>query len=245
MWCLHQNGEWLLAFDREDGADTQQRSEHNSRPDDLEWTRWAVGDVTALHFKPVMPDRPVIVRPEMPVSILPGNEANYYVAIPVWMKITRDDSDTGWLCSEPTVALSNSWFGTPTSGSLCYSMRTTARRNLERPLRRPNRAVCPVKICNKSDEPLDFQRLCVHVEFLKIFNGESHLWTNPVSVTYRGEERGSRLDYEENAPEAAGVGELLSDSYEPIPRGLIRKSFNGLRSFIYGEILSDSEQSYA
>ena len=69
------------------------------------------------------------------------------------------------LKEEPTVVLSNTWFGDPMGGELCYALRTSARRSFDTLRKRPNRAICSVLIKNAFSTPLDFQRLCIKEGF--------------------------------------------------------------------------------
>jgi hypothetical protein len=201
-------------------------------PGDLEWRRWIVGGKTEnIRLLPVMPDRAIVVRPEVSLEILPGQEAVFFVSVPVWVRVTPPDSGEVTLCEEPTVVLSNIWFGDPMSGELCYSVQTRARRSIADTDARPHRAVCPVRIKNGSTSPLDFQRLCLRVQHLKTFDGDLQPWTNEVKVTYRGEQHESRVEYDHGPPTHRKVGELLSEARTPVAHSLIKRSFSTLKVF--------------
>jgi len=196
----------------------------------LEWDRWVVGEADrAVQFVPVMPDRPVIVRPESDFIIPAGGEAAFFVSIPVWIRISIVGQKPVTLREVPTVVLSKSWFGGPASGELCYALKTKARRSLETLPIRPHRVICPVR--NFAREELDFKRLCLHVEHLKIFGSKTHLWTNQVEVTYRGEEQLAQIDFADAAPAISDAKELISESRLPAVKGILRKSFSSLKAF--------------
>jgi hypothetical protein len=196
-----------------------------------EWRRWVVGgEVKEVRLLPVMPDRAVVVRPETHVEILEGREAVFYVSIPVWVRVQIVSPGESTVCEEPILILSNTWFGEPVAGELCYSLQTRARRSFDGSETRPHRAVCPVRVTNVSNGPLNFERLCIRAQHLKVFGGKGGLWTNAVRVRYRGEEHGSQVDYDPGPPDKGLASDLLAEEREPMTRSVFRRSFTSLRS---------------
>jgi len=157
-------------------------------PKGLDWNRWIVKKLRSIRLIPAMPDRAVVVRTEIPVKIPTGLEAIFFVGIPVWVKVIAGDSEKFDLYEQPIVIRSNTWFGDPISGELCYSLTTRARREILEAEIEPHRCICPVKICNASPTTLEVDKLCIHVEHLKIFEGTKQLWANEVKITYKGED---------------------------------------------------------
>ena len=194
-------------------------------PDDLDWTRWIVGDADRIQLIPAMPDRSCVVRPELPVKVPTGREAHFFVRVPLWVRVTVPGPTPLTLSEVPSVVLSNTWFGDPLSGELCYSMRTTARREAEEETVVPNRAVVPVRVRNEAPCALDVQRISVGVKHLKVYRGARCLWSNQVNATFRGEDQVSRIDYETNPPRHAGQAELLCDQREPVHESIFRRTF--------------------
>jgi len=237
LWVKRLHDEVLVAVERlpEAEADDEVLAPApitEPEPETLSWGRWIVGsDTDVIQLVPVMPDRPVVVRPELPVKIPTGHEALFFVSIPIWVQVTAGESQSLVLCEEPTVVISGTWFGDPTSGELCYAVRTRARRVIQDPEARPHRAICPVRIRNAAPSQLDVQRLCVHVEHLRTYEAESQLWTNEVDVTFQGEERPGQVDYGKEPPTFREVGEMLSDARRPLTNSLLKKSLVSFRSF--------------
>ena len=199
-----------------------------------EWVRWAAGaESGTAQLVPTMPDRPLVVRPETPVKIPPEHQALFYVSIPVWVRVTVGEGQQLALCEEPTVRLSNIWFGDPLSGELCYSLHTRARRSVAPTDSQPHRAVCPVKISNRASTALDMQRLSVHVEHLKVYAGESQLRTNEVSVSFTGSDQLSEITYSDTAPDVEHIGAVLCGPRKPLKkRQVIRRTFGKFPSFL-------------
>ena len=201
-------------------------------PTGLDWGRWVCGDeCREVLLTPVMPDRPVVVRPELPVKIPSGGKALFFVGIPIWIRISALNGKESRLCEEPSIDLSNIWFGDPMSGYLCYSLRSRARREIADTQAQPHRAVCPVTIRNASAEQVNVERFCVHVAHLGVYPGTSRLWTNGVQIAFKGEAEVSQLEYSETPPAYEDIGEVLSRPRTPAKTALLKRSFGGFALF--------------
>ena len=237
LWVRRAGDEWHVATEHEPtGTPADNGAGLSANPDvpseGLEWHRWVVGEKSGiLLLKPAMPDRPVVVRPEYSVRVPPKQHAVFYVGIPIWVQVTVGDGKRV-LCEEPTVMLSNIWFGDYASGELCYSLQTRARRDIDDTDQHSHRAVCPVKVTNSAKSELDFQRLCIRVSHLRILERNDRLWTDQVNVTYRGEDEESRIEYGKGKKESKGDGAetVLAEPRDPPEGSIIRKSFRNLRS---------------
>jgi len=230
LWFLRQFDEIHIATKRlgdelvEDDIVSFASSDENQQ-ESLDWKRWVVGEKSnTISILPIMPDRPVVVRPEVPVKIPEGHEALFFVSIPVWVKIVIVNSEESILCEEPSIILSNIWFGDPMSGELCYSLRSRARRQIVDAEAKPHKAICPVRIKNVARSQLDVDRFCINVEYLKIYKGQNQLWTNEIHISFQGEDAASRIDYLQKSPEYEAVDGILSDAKTKWKKTLIKKS---------------------
>ncbi len=199
---------------------------------DHDWTRWVINepiDEVVLH--PKMPDRPLIVRPEMPVCLLPNQSVQFYIGVPIWLSISLG-SHFRDIAEIPAIKLSNSWFGSPTEGELCYAMRTTAKLQLSDLQGHPHRAVVPFEIRNTSNEKLNFERLCLHTNQLRVYQGEERMWTNQGRVTYRGEEKWSRIVYARGIPPYDGAEKLIGKARGGADRGTLLKTFDNWKHLV-------------
>lgn len=237
IWLRRRDDELHIAFHHSAEGEASSRAEplapsSETPPSGMRWARWVVGeDGRRVRLLPVMPDRPVVVRPESPVRIPSGHEALFFVSIPVWVRIVAGEGDRLVLCEEPSTILSKIWFGDLHSGELCYSVKTRARREVSASETRAYRAVCPTRLRNASPAQLEIERLCVHVEYLRTYEGQRQLWTNEVTVTVQGEEQTGQVRYAEEPPGIEGVGELLSEARTPLTRSLLKRGIGGLRLF--------------
>ena len=237
LWFLRQFDEIHIAIKRlgdelvEDDVVSFASTDENQQ-EGLDWKRWVVGEKSnTISILPIMPDRPVVVRPDVPVRIPTGLEAIFFVGIPVWVKVVVGDSDTFDLCEQPTVIRSNTWFGDPMSGELCYSLTTRARREILEAEIEPHRCICPVKICNSSPVTLEVDKLCIHVAHLKIFEGTKQLWTNEVTITFKGEDMASEIYYSQKEPGYEPINAVLSEARTPFRKTILKKSLGSFKLF--------------
>ncbi len=223
--------EWHMAYENDlpDESRFDLSVSPGSFPQSRNWTRWMVPEsIDRIQLAPRLPDRPVIVRPEMPMCLMPRQSALFFVGIPVWLSVSfgTELSDAGEV---PAMKLSNSWFGSVTGGELCYALKTTAKLRQSDLLFHPHRTVFPLEIRNASDEKLNFERLCLRVQYLNIYQGATRMWTGRGRVSYRGEEIWSRIVYAQKAPEFDEAGHLLGGAREPARRGVLLKTFDNLK----------------
>lgn len=200
-------------------------------PDAGAWRR--LGSVAAspeLRLAPMMPNRPVVVRPEVAYTILPGEKIQFYVGVPLWLGLFSQGKVL--LIEEPVVELSNTWFGSPMEGELAYAMRTMARRGVEELDFHPWRAVCPVRIKNQSKEKLQFERICLRVRYLDLYHAPVFgLWANESGLTVRGDSNWSRITYSRGAPPEVKHAALLEKARDEVRGGFSLKSLTGAGGF--------------
>ena len=234
LWLRHAAKEWHVAVRRTPEADTAY-GEPAGETGDLDWARWTAGEgADVVRLLPRLPDRSLVVRPESPIQIPPEHHAVFYVSIPIWVAVAVGEGTPTVLCEEPTVALSNTWFGDPMAGELCYALQTRARRAVDDSEAKPHRAVCPVRIHNAHDEMLAFERLCIRVEHLTLYDGQRQMWTNGLSVRFRGDEQPSLVEYDPGPTAALDVGDVLAEPRVPPSKGLLKRSFASLSSLARG-----------
>ena len=233
IWIYRDTHQWMLAYDRQD-SETEfiESATPEEKPENVPWSQYLAGeDKPVIQFSPLMPDRPVIVRPKNLTNVLHGFECVLFVFVPVWVVIKAGAKGELTLCKIPSVVLSNTWFGDTMSGEMCYSMRIPAELSVVSSSVGPHRVICPVKIKNKSREDLEFQRVCVRVEHLNIYEGKHCNWANEVSVVYEGEGQDCEIKYSDRPPQFEKTGALIAKSRTPAPRGLLGRTFGSIKSW--------------
>lgn len=191
------------------------------------WSRFVTLQQDELSILPALPDRPLVVKPFMRVSLLPGRWAQFFVAVPVWISLVARKVKNETVFEEfPSQLLSNTWFGDPLGGELCYALHTPLLREEPAHTFPAHSIICPLIIKNASSETLQFQRLCIHVENLQIFLTEKGLVTNQINVVFRGEDSSSQIDVQKKPHKDALKPELVRDPREPMSKSVLRKTFD-------------------
>jgi hypothetical protein len=199
--------------------------------DDLEWTRCILGkEYTEVELVPVMPDKPVVVRPELAIQVPPKKTTSFFVGIFVWLQVYGVYKSTKVkICEFPTEKLSKTWFGDNESGEICYILRTQAIRDKDKTMPTFYHATCPVHVTNNSEDMLDFQRICLHVELLTLYSDGQRLWANAARVLYKGIDQISQINLSNTAPKEARNCSKISGPRMTATPSIVKRSFYFLK----------------
>lgn len=234
IWIKRHSHDWYIAYKRESQEPGFiELTFIDPLPDEstLPWTRWVL--TTKSHiitFMPIMPDRAVIIKPEIPVKIPPGNSGKFYVNIPVWVKIEIGDKNPTNIIEIPVYILSKSWFGNTSSGELCYSKTSLVRKNFEELEPGPCSSICSVIIKNNSKLVLNFERFWLNVANLSIFSNTQRFCTNHVEVVFRGEEQESQITISKSHSNFLKNCKLISNPRKPLDRNIIKMSYKFIKT---------------
>jgi hypothetical protein len=220
--------DWFFSHESSEepqSVDIQIRKE--SLAEEMNYERWAFKTPKhCIHFTPIMPDRPLVVRPITPLGIPPESEVQFFINIPARIRISiGDDRSTLDIAEFSSQVLSNTWFGDNFNGILCYSNKSYIRREKNELEVIPNQIICPFKIKNKGNELLKVERICLNVKYLSIYAGQQRLWTNGVTAIFRGNGKGTQLEYSNSAPKNANDPTLLVKALEKPERGFSFQTF--------------------
>lgn len=235
LWMKKTKDEWLLAHEQKTEDSPNSRpiiARPRKKPETLFWNRFIfISESNIIQLVPVMQDRAIVVSSENPVKILPKNRTLFFIDIPVWIRIYAGENREAILTELPTAILSNTWFGDTMSGELCYSLSAKAHRSMDELSISTLRAICPVWVLNSSSEHLDFQKLCIHAEHLRVYEGKNKLWTNEVYIKFFGEDQPNEVDFSDNKPSFEEGCRLLSEERKPVDRSIFKKSISILKYF--------------
>lgn len=196
-----------------------------SLPDDITWERWVLAPKqNHISILPVMPDRPLVIRPEIPIHIPPGHDGTFFIHIPLWVRISLADQPSLIIKEIPVSVLSNTWFGDVISGDLCYAKNSLIRKDYKAFPVSPWCAICRVYIRNNSKAEIAIERFCISVINLAVYMVE-RLWTNQVNVVFQGEEQSSQVTIVKDSRGFEKKQQLLSGPREALAGTLIKKSF--------------------
>jgi hypothetical protein len=132
---------------------------------------------------PALADRPVVARPDIPLTLPPGRQLTIYISTPLWVRLEADEPPEV-LMDHPTFRPSDTWFGPSTvRGELCYASRTQAHIDLAELIKRPHRAISAVTIHNRASDLLTLKRIKLPTAHLSLFVDTSgFLWTQSLTL---------------------------------------------------------------
>lgn len=182
------------------------------------------GDGGCLLLKPVMPDRPVVIRPRQPVFLPSQSETTLYLSTPVWLQLRVGKDNPTLLREVPALPLSDTWFGPSTrEGELCYSDKTRARNTLAEVPYRPHRVLTPVRVRNEADSVLPLEKLSLPVPALSIYGArDGSLHSQGVTLLRRSDTDMASMSIGEKPFVSAGEVSLITPPRQPGRGGLVR-----------------------
>jgi hypothetical protein len=235
LWIEHQPREWRVGLLRGEAPDEDTSAVSlplpaAQVPADLSLNRYSFQTgVTALSVLPLLADRPVISRPDVPLFIPPSQSIQLYVSTPLWLQV-RGGEPALVLQEFPIVRPSDTWAGSLTrNGGLSYAASTMARTTLDGFPFSSWRAVTPIRITNRGRDIAAVERLHLPVPFLSLYQGQDGtLWTQAVALTRGGDDALELEQFGTDAPPEAGQSGLLAGPRRRAERSLLGKAFGTL-----------------
>ncbi len=181
----------------------------------------------ALRVLPVLPDRPVGSRPDPPFSVLAGEEGRLSMSSPVWVRVL---AGARRLLDLPVYRPSDTWFGASTrEGEVCYASWTTCRTDLADLPVRPHRAVAPVRIRNRTQEPVLVERLNMPVLYLSLYaSTDGVLWTQGVTLDLAVEGGTAEIQIDKEGPRESPGAVRLADPRDDAGKNLLVRALSAL-----------------
>jgi hypothetical protein len=182
VWAGRFAGEWRFATEPNPAGKTEgwETKVVEAGP---EWfARYAVTDEqNKLLLAPILPERPLVFRPRVPLYLPENQELTVYVEIPLWVAFCSVDP-LREVASFPLQVLSDTWFGPTTrEGELCYACKTPLAIGFRYRELSSFRATCAISLANRGPTPLKLERIRVRVEALALFQeNNGRIWTQDV-----------------------------------------------------------------
>jgi len=233
LWFMRNSQGWQVASRHETDAVFEPLHEIASADETIEWRRFVTPQTASvMHLIPVLPDRPVMSRPEARIEIAPHHKGHFFVTIPVWMRLQITSTGTQHpmiLCEYPTRVLSKTWFGHPAEeGEIGYALATRARQSLEELTDVDGRAICPVVVDNGTHEPLVFAQLQLSAQHMSVYQtDDGKFWTNECRLVYTGSVFTAAVTFGHTAPEQAQGARLVSGPRAVPTTGLTARAIVG------------------
>jgi hypothetical protein len=139
-------------------------------PEAAERHRFAAPDgAPELTLSPALPDRAVVVRPDLPLHVPAGMETTLSVSVPAWFRVEVAGLATPVL-DWPVHRPSDTWFGPSVrEGELCYASRTRARLSTPTEPGMPARVRCRLRLRNDASDELLVERISLPIPRLALF----------------------------------------------------------------------------
>ncbi|RVT48255.1 DUF432 domain-containing protein [Rheinheimera sediminis] len=209
-----KTGEWWLATERVPQSEHQhvELQQLSQWPQDHQPSRF-VFQHEPLQFclRPLLADRPVVVKTHQPVYVPPGEQVTFYISSPVSIRIELQQPNL-LLQEIQTQRLSDTWFGPNTqTGELCYADKTQARHSKEELPKRVHKAVTPVMVKNNSSQMMSIEKLSLPVPYLSLYGlADGSLWTDQVILDHQDEAELSELHISKQMPAGSDGAERLA-----------------------------------
>jgi len=224
---------WLGEFDKEIRVAYQHSTsfpDDYQVPEEIEWSRWShMHEDVKLNFKPVYPNRSVLVRPESKFWLLKSAKTRIFIDLPLWIRISLKEKSDVRLIDLPTKILSNTWFGDFFEGELCYWLSTHARRDAAEAESAPFMIRCPIVLVNKSEEDLLVEKICMRVNRMTMFIDNGQLWSDEVLIQYKGGREGSQIRQNATPPEEVPRAKLIRSAENATKKSFAAKTFATLK----------------
>lgn len=209
--------------------------EKNSEKSEPELKRFMVGIETMVYLEPALPELPIVIKPSGELSIIPGNKLEVELEVPLMMSVTfGNPGKRVTLWEYPFTPLSQSFFGNPDSGELCYSIVSSLSDDFLDSDSKYDIALCPLTITNKSDQILKFERMILRVPFLTVYFGVDHIFTSPVSISFKGSEQTSQVIIKKKPLNEIPPMRIASNPRKKEERSVLKKSFFFLKTLYNG-----------
>ena len=89
----------------------------SQKPTSSQWRHYLHRDSGTMQPSPVLPDRPVVMRPDRALTLLPGQSTIFFLELPVWFRLSTSGYRPAQIFEEPLTVLTRTWFGDPVTGS--------------------------------------------------------------------------------------------------------------------------------
>jgi hypothetical protein len=182
-----------------------------------------------IFVRPLPPARAVVVRPRESLHLAPAAKIDFYVSFPLDYQLYAVRNDALITLERgPTTVLSDTWFGDSTHGHIAFSIKTRAQRDRST-YKEPDwgRGIVRMTIHNEADTLLRCDKFSLRLAHCALYEGvgEGPIWASSIQVNYRGADSLSALNYSTTPPPYLSQSQLLSTAEEPIPSGLLRRTF--------------------
>ena len=231
-------GEWQIAHERNEEFDETNTSFEVKDTDRLPGalatiSRYVFSESNrVIYLNPLLADRPVISRPQIPFYLAPGEDVTLYVSSPLWVSLEAGTSQTKQMEEIAIQQPSDTWFGPSTTvGEICYASSTHCRIDLAELPQRSHRAITPVLIRNQASTTLSLERLNVPTPLLALYSSaDGQFWTPRITLVREKDGDLAALKIDSNPPDEAKQAVQLAKPRKKAGTSTLIQAFNAIFS---------------
>ncbi|MDC7234043.1 MAG: DUF432 domain-containing protein [Spirochaetales bacterium] len=202
---------------------------------DSETHRFITGKSNHAYLYPSLPDLPITIKPQQATTILPGKKMEVFIEVPLSVSLYYGSHTKKELIYEtPLHPLSRSFFGSPDNGELSYFLESPLYCKYEIYENSSSSVYCPVSITNKSVQKLDIERMILRVPLLSIYESGAYLVSSPVTISFRGQDDISQINYLNYSNDRKQNMTLLASPRQKVDKSLLKRSFYFLKTLYTG-----------
>lgn len=207
FWLARAEREWALASEVSESSDVADIAQVPSDvlPDSLTWVRTLFKEAPRdFRIIAVVPDRPIVVGPSDEMQLPAGERVDVYCKLPIGLEV-QVEAGKEWIPVGRIEheRLSDTWFGTPTAGELCYSLREPLALSADALSSRADGILFHVQIENRDKAVLRLGAVCLRPSLTRLYCGGEGLKAGRVRIQLEG--TGKQVDDysgKSKAPEA-------------------------------------------
>jgi hypothetical protein len=171
--------------------------------EELEWVRYYGPSYPGINLLPALPDLPLTLKSAGEIKFLPGEEASYYIRLPLWLQLLAEDKQRHEIILETSETIhSRTWSGTPSAGFISYFLNCDLWAGDPRDEADSFVVYCPLKIKNESKKLVALNKMCLHAENLGVFTADGILLTNSLTISIREDGSGERIQIADRPPKS-------------------------------------------
>ncbi len=224
------NGWKVSAPEKERQQQTLKLETSATFPEDGNFNLFQTGRSEQLQVLPSLPTKPVVFKTNKLIQVSPRQAIKLFLAIPCNVQLYYGQAEADQLMSEIELArLSDTWFGEPDNGVAAFANGDFYALQMDQLNPKSFEIVCPVKIINNSNQPLDLQRFIIHVENLNIYQKSGQLITNMVSIEFKGPEQISNIDHTTEKVIHGDNPQLVAKARNVVSKSILGKSFHFIK----------------
>ena len=222
LWLFRDERQWYWTAEYSDQPENGEPlfTEQVSEPEGAVWRRLITRSLSSdVVVAPMLPDRPVVVMPQEPLSIGAGVEVRLYFALPLWVQLRGGERLAETLGEFGVAPLSNTWLGDTFTGRMSYMLRAPIGYEAQDVTVRPGEALCCLHITNSAETTATLDKLAIPCDIMALYrrrdaDAQAALISNEILLNFgRSQELQVRLH-----PETPKLREDLIRLTEPRQR---------------------------